>query len=581
MKTRNPTTRRWRSLGELENSPDFQEFVQREFPVAASEFPTGVSRRRWLQLMGASFALASAAGCRWETEQIAAFSERPEGRVPGEREKFATAIELAGGVRHLLVTCVDGRPIKAEGNPDHPASGGATDIYAQAAILDLYDPDRSGEIVERAVQDTFVRDWDAFDTWAQNHFVELRAKEGRGLAVLIEPTASPALHGQLRQLRESLPLSRLFEHASLPRDNESRGAEMAFGQPLRPVFELHRARVIVCLDEDLIGRHPNALRHARDYASRRDPNGDWMNRLYAVESQFSITGAAADHRVPVRSSEIGKFLVAIEEAVDKFEAGQDNPEATLPGEAAIEERIALAIASDLVRHRGASVIAVGMHQPPELHARAARLNDRLGNLGTTVRYGMDPAFHGKTANLQSLTKAMQAGEVDTLLVLGGNPVFDAPADMPFTKALANVPHSIRLGIYNDETSQLCQWHLPESHPLEQWGCFRGGDAIISVSQPLIESLRNGRSPLELLARLTGDRRTPLEIARAAVDEAMDGSLTDKQWRRIVHEGFVSAALGPSLTDLPRSVARDLPEINVVETPLELVFKHSDCVHDGR
>ena len=250
----------WRSLGELENSAEFQEFVQREFPLAAAEFPDGVSRRRWLQLMAASLALGGFAGCRYREEQIVALAGRPEDWVPGKPQRYATSIELAGAARHLLVTCYNGRPIKVEGNPEHPSSLGATDLFAQACILDLYDPDRNDAVRQQDQGQTFRRSWDDFTAFAASHFQALEGQGGQRLCVLLEPTESAAVHGQLAALKTAFPKAEIFQYAPLARDNERRGSELAFGTALRTHLALDKARIIVCFDAELLGDHPASIR---------------------------------------------------------------------------------------------------------------------------------------------------------------------------------------------------------------------------------------------------------------------------------------------------------------------------------
>ena len=270
MKASNTGKRYWRSLSELENSPEFEEFLQREFPVAAAEFPDGISRRRWLQLMAASLAFGGLAGCRYREEKIAPLAKRPEDWVPGKPQRYATSIELAGATRHLLVTCYDGRPIKVEGNPDHPYSLGATDVYSQACVLDLYDPDRCGDVRQRDQGQAFTKNWDDFAAFAAKHFQTLKDQGGEGLCVLLEPTESAAVHAQLSALKAAFPKAELFSYAPLARDNERRGAELAFGKAVRTHLSLDQAQIIVCLDADLLGDHPASLRLARQFADGRD-----------------------------------------------------------------------------------------------------------------------------------------------------------------------------------------------------------------------------------------------------------------------------------------------------------------------
>ncbi len=570
----------WRSLGELQDTPEFRQFVEREFPVAASEFPEGVSRRRWMQLMGASLALGGLAGCRWEAEKIAPFAMRPENRIPGKPEYFATSLEIGGMPRHLLVTCYDGRPIKVEGNPEHPASRGASDLFSQATILELYDPDRSDALRQREGRQVFTRRWEDFRRFAKGHFADLQRRGGQGLAVLTRPSSSLSLHAMLRQVRERFPRAQLYSYAPISFDNEIRGTQLAFNRPLRARLNLQQANVIACLDADLLGIHPHATAHAREFAQRRDPSGG-MNRLYVVESQFSVTGAAADHRLPQTSHRIGLILAHLDVAVrGKLElAVQDD----LPALTSSQQAFVQALADDLVANRGSSVVAVGRSQPPEVHALAYGLNDALGNLGTTLEMTEDLAFEASPGTLKSLVAAARENQIDTLLILGGNPVYDAPGDLRFAEALKSITTTLRLGTYEDETSQCCTWHLPEAHAYEVWSDVRGSDGSISVVQPLIAPLLNGKSPIEVLEIILQGSREPEIIVRQAVTAALGGKLADDKWNRLLHDGFLDD------TSLPhQQVTAKLDRAAVLSqissrasANLEVVFTAGDAVLDGR
>ncbi len=586
MKANSTGKQYWRSLSELENSPEFEEFLHREFPVAATEFPEGVSRRRWLQLMAASLALGGLAGCRYREEKIVPLAKRPEDWVPGKPQRYATTIELAGAPRHLLMTCYDGRPIKVEGNPEHPYSQGATDLFAQACVLDLYDPDRSGELRLREQGQTFTKTWDDFAAFAAKHFEQLKAGGGEGLCVLLEPTQSAAVHGQLAKLKEAFPKAELFSYTPLSRDNERKGSELAFGKALRTHLALDKAQIIVCLDADLWGDHPASIRLARQFAEGRDvgtaadPKSSRMNRLYVVESQYSITGASADHRLAVRSADIAAFVADLDKRVRAMlAAGKvEGPKA----DGARRERILQAMAADLFEHRGAGVIAVGPRQPADVHARVHRLNALLDNVGKTVTYTDKPgaAYAAKCGELAELAKRMQSGQVKTLLMLGGNPVYDAPADVEFQSALAKVGTAIHLSTHENETSRCCQWHLPQTHPFESWGDCRSFDGTICVTQPLVEPLLNGKSPLEVLALILGEKADAQALVRRSVDQAAGRKLTENQWRKLLHDGFLADSGAKPVQAELKELAAVEPK-PAAEGDLELVFCRGETVYDGR
>ena len=571
----------WRSLSELENSPEFEEFLHREFPEAASEFPQGVSRRRWLQLMGASLALAGLSGCRYQTEKIAPLAVRPENQIPGKPQRYATTVELAGAVRHLLVTCRDGRPTKVEGNPDHPYSRGATDAFSQASILDLYDPDRSSELRQRTGGQAFAKTWEDFQRFASAKFEELKRNDGQGLCVLVEPAESVTLHKMLDKLQAAYPKVGIFQYASVSRENERAGSVLAFGEAYRTHYVLNSAKAILCLDADLLADHPASLRLARDYAVGRDPESDSVSRLYAVESQFSITGAAADHRLPVRSSDIASFLADLEGHVGKILDSADiqAPPKTAPK----RKRFLHAVASDLIANRGNGVVAVGPRQPAQVHARVHRLNALLENVGKTFLYTSEQQNEdGATiGDIRSLTQRMRDGGVDTLLILGGNPVYDAPADLQFPEALPKVKHAVHLSLYEDETSAQCEWHLPATHPFEAWGDARAYDGTVCISQPLVEPLTGGRSAIEVIAMLLGESDEAQAIVRRSLGESLGTSLDDKAWRRLLHDGFLADSAVPFVTPELQSKDAPISTSGVSSDDLEIVFCVSPNVYDGR
>lgn len=567
----------WRSLHELQETPEFKEFLHREFPTAASEFPDGVSRRRWMQLMGASLALGGLAGCRWEAEKIAPFAVRPENRIPGEPEQFATSIEIAGMPRQLLVTCYDGRPVKIEGNPEHPDSQGATDTFSQATILSLYDPDRSDNVRQHQRRDTFTRTWDEFDKFFDAKLSELASQQGRGLAVLLEPSSSVTQKTLLRKLKERFPAVQLFGYSPLGDLQQAAATKRVFGKRLRPSLHLDKAQRIACFDIDLLALHPTALRNAAGFAAGRDPD-QTMNRLYSVESQFSVTGAAADHRLPMKSGNIAALLGLIEtyvsQALDLQPLTTNATANTFPTEVVEFARV---LAEDLVAHRGESIVVVGTTQPDSVQDLALHLNARLGNVGKTI--SLLPAFRDAMGDLRDLKSSVTAGQVDTLLMLGGNPAYDAPHDISFANLLKRIPTTIRAGLYEDETSAVSAWHIPLAHELEAWGDVTAWDGSVSISQPLIAPLLNGRSVIELLAQVAGERREPQAIVREALGDATGGKLSTQRWRRLVHDGFISATSQQHVAAQP---AVDFSfQASTISDEVEVVFTTSSSCLDGR
>ena len=568
----------WRSLGELQDTAEFRDFLHREFPVAASEFPEGVSRRRWLQLMGASLALGGLTGCRWEPEQIAPFAMRPENRIPGVPEQFATSIDIAGMPRHLLVTCYDGRPIKVEGNPEHPDSRGATDTFAQASILDLYDPDRSGALRETRKRKSFTRSWDEYDSFLEQHFAGYRATLGAGLGILVEPIRSLSEQALLVKIQERFPKLRLFQFSTLE-SHERTAAERVFGTPLRTSLRLNKAHRLLCLDADPLGIDATSVRNIGDFATLRTPNAQ-MSRLYAVESQFTVTGAAADHRLPLKSNDIGGFLSHIDAQIrNRLADPSAEPQShDLPDTMA---RFAEAVVDDLLTHQQDSAIVVGARQPTAVHEMAFQLNQLLGNLGRAIELVRD-ADNLRWSDPAELAPLAKNGALKTLFVIGGNPVYDLPSDIPFRDVLDQIPTTIRCGQYDDETSAHCTWHVPVAHPFESWGDVQAWDGRPSITQPLIAPLLNGRSRVQLLAQCANDRREPQAIVRAAVDAYNHRNASSEDWKQWVHDGFVNDFPSPIAIDqLPTTSPPPPPIPFSSETDVELVFTASSTALDGR
>ena len=553
----------WRSLDELAGTPEFKEFLHREFPAGASAMVASAGRRQFLKIMGASLALAGLglAGCRrWPKEEIVPFAKRPEERTPGAMMRYATSLELGGVATGVLATSYDGRPIKIEGNPDHPFSRGATDAFMQASVLDLYDPDRS-RMVRRSGTDS---DRASFVQWVERHFAGLRSKGGAGLAVLSEASESPSMLGMRKRMEAAFPQMGWHEWEAVSEDLARVGAVLAFGKPYRAHYAFEKADVIVSLDADFLGSHPAMVRYTRDFASTRraDGRGKAMSRLYAFESAVSLTGANADHRVALRSADVAviaanlaeRMLEEAPESVRALAAERAGFEMSLP--AAELEALLGKVVEDLEGHRGKGIVMAGAAQPPEVHLLAYLLNERLGNSGRTVQYTPERDHPGHTASLRALVERMNAGAIDTLIVLGGNPVYDAPADLGFAEALKKVAHGVHLSLYEDETSVACEWHLPRAHWLECWGDGRAWDGTVTLAQPLIEPMFGGYSPIELLAAVLGEPvSSGRDIVRRTFEEMTGLSASESAWRRALHDGLLrGSAYTP---ETPRVRAGDL------------------------
>ncbi|MBI2833358.1 MAG: TAT-variant-translocated molybdopterin oxidoreductase [Acidobacteria bacterium] len=589
----------WRSLEELAETPAFLEYLRREFPAQASEWTDPVGRRHFLKLMGASLALAGVTACtKQPPERIVPYVQPPEEIVPGRPLFFATAISVDGIGTGVLVESHMGRPTKIEGNPDHPASLGASDTFGQAAILGLYDPDRSQTLTLRGE----VRPWGEFLGAMQSAVAVQRARQGAGLRILTGTVTSPTLADQIRALLQQLPQAKWHQYDPAGRDAARQGAALAFGRHVDTIYRFDRAEVVVSLDADVLSYHPGHLRYTRDLIGRRRLEDEaaarqTMNRLYVVESTFSITGAKADHRLPLRPSLVEPFARALAARLAVTGAPADT--SRLPADAG--DRWIPAIARDLQAHRGASIVIAGDHQAPSVHAVVHAINHALGNVGSTVVHiepiEADPVDQHQS--LRALAADMESGRVETLVIVDGNPAYDAPADLRFDQQLARVGLRVHLGLYHDETAELCHWHIPQTHPLETWSDTRAYDGTVTICQPLIAPLYGGKSPHELFAAFT-DRpeRSSYDIVREFWHRAYTDRTTlllsekgrafgdfEHFWRRALHDGVVAGSTTAATTvgaPNPSSLAPPAgPTQNDGESGLEILFRPDPTVHDGR
>lgn len=555
------TTRYWRSLNDLEQTEEFQGMMATEFPGGPEEHWTASTRRRFLQLMGASVALAGATSCRWKEETIRPLATRDENRVPGTPKIYASHLTLGGFAQGTLVTAFDGRPSKIEGNPKHPESLGATSVYAQAATLHLYDPDRSRGFARMAggEQDS---DLASFEAALQGVIDRANGSNGKGLAVLAPPTSSPTINRLRGRLLSKFSEATWVSYSPMSRDNEVDGCRLAFGVNARPYYRMDKARVIVALDDDFLQDGPSALRLTREVASRRKPENGWMNRIYSVEADFTSTGAFADHRLRMRSSDIGRFVLALRAMVE----GKDSSE--FSGKA---HQVLAAMAEDLRANKGDVCITCGPNQPAEVHAHVQALNVYLGNADRTVAYLPATAVGSPLKDVQALVSAMNGGGVSSLVILGGNPVYDMPADLEFGAALGKVETSIHLGQYRDETALACTWHVPQTHELESWTDALASDGTLSIGQPMIEALWDGMADSELLSHMFGEKTSAHDAVRETT------RLDDKAWRVALHEGVVAGSAA-----LPLNVKLgQLPEVPAAASGLEVRFVTCRTIADGR
>ncbi|HEX6904197.1 MAG TPA: TAT-variant-translocated molybdopterin oxidoreductase [Thermoanaerobaculia bacterium] len=490
----------WRSLDELAATSEFQDLVHREFPRQASEWvdtADGVSRRRFLQLASASLALAGLTGCtKQPLEKIVPYVRQPEQVIPGKPLYFATALTFGGGyATGVLAESHLGRPTKIEGNPDHPASLGATDLFAQASILTLYDPERSQTLLQNGRAST----WGAFTSQVAGRLNALQPTGGAGLRILTGSTTSPTLADQMQQLRTRFPAARWHRWEPAGRHQSQAAAVGAFGRPLETRYDFTRARVILAVG-DALCEGGAGVRYARDFAEGRRGRGDRqeMSRVYAVESVPANLSSVADHRLQLAPAQVEAFVLALAQAL-----GVAGGQVALPAEA---QKWVQAVAQDLQQNRGASLVVGDEYLSPAAQVLIHGINQALGNSGVTVSY-QEPVEVDPVDQVRSITELvadMNAGQVELLLILdGANPVYTAPADLAFAQALQKVPLRVHHGLYQDETSVYCHWHIPATHELESWGDARSFDGTVSLIQPLIDPLYDGKSIYEVVAAMLG------------------------------------------------------------------------------
>jgi len=587
--------RYWRGLEELAETEEFLEYVHREFPEQADSFTDEASRRDFLKLMGASLALAGVSGCAFQPpEEIVPYVDAPEELVQGKPLFFATSLTLGGFATGLLVESHEGRPTKVEGNDLHPASLGASDAIAQASVLSLYDPDRSATVLRNGRIST----WEAFQQALIDRVQKL--DQGAGLRLLTGPISSPTIADQIERLRQVLPEMRWHQYEPVNRDNQRAGFLRAFNQDVQPRYHLDRANVVLSLGADFLQDGPDHLILSRDFADRRDPDhAEGMNRLYAVETNVSLTGANADHRLALKPSELRAFALEIAR-----ELGVTNlPErpSELPEAAG---RWIAPLAKDLNAHAGRSVVFAGRNQPPVVHALAAAMNDILGNVGETIEYTEPVLFDpvDQTDSIRSLVEAMNAGDVDTLVMIGVNPVYDAPVDLGFRDVLLatdddgapRLPMRVHIGLEQDETAPYCQWHVPLAHDLESWGDGRAFNGTATLRQPLIEPLFGGRTFSDVLDTLLGPRGT---LGRGRLRDYWRNHMPgltedaseeefDRRWRKAVHDGLIAdTAFEPIALEFQRGASIAKPEDFDLElelgSGLELTFEPDPLLYDGR
>jgi molybdopterin-containing oxidoreductase family iron-sulfur binding subunit len=586
------------SLERLETiveSPGFQAHLQNEFPEGASEWTDPVSRRRFLGIMGASIALAGSAGCNLRPapqRKIIPYTTQPDQMTPGVPLFFATAAPLAGYGTGILVRSHEGRPIKIEGNPSHPSSLGGVGIFAQASVLDLYDPDRSRGPMLRGVPTAY-----------ELSIIAIRKElyDGSGLPqtakqlrILTETVTSPTFADQIEKLLTTFPNAKWVQHDPAGRETLREGISKAFGRPLNVTYDFAKADVVVSLDADFLCNGPGHVRYSRDFASRRKIRKDGqdgvkpeqLNRLYAVECMPTSTGASADHRLALTSKEIESFT---RELAKELGVSQVPPAGPLSASA---REWLKPLADDLRKpeRKGKTIFVAGEHLPASVQALAFAINSKLENIGKTVLQSaaVEARPEGKVSDLKTLTTEMAAKKVDVLLILSTNPGYTAPVDIPFAEAIKNVPFKLHFGTHLDETSVLCEWHVSEAHYLESWGDIRGHDGTATIQQPIIAPLYNSKSRIEFLADVTAaPSRDGLDIVKSYWHNRFTSDKSSGEfeifWQEAVRAGIVSEPK-PASNTIPLAAnwmadAKPIPAS--ADGQYELNFRTDPTLYDGR
>jgi molybdopterin-containing oxidoreductase family iron-sulfur binding subunit len=561
----------WRSLDELMSAEGFKEFLHREFPRQASEWIDDEGRRNFLKIMGASLALAGLSACtRQPTEYTMPYVEAPEQLIPGKPMFYATAFPVSGVANPILVESHEYRPTKVEGNPDHPASQGAADVPTQASILGLYDPDRLQTV--NFIGE--VRSYPSFLESLLNELAKQKAKNGAGVRILTETVTSPSLYAQIQAVQKLYPAMKWYQWEPVGHGRRM-GTQMAFGQFLNPVYKFDQAAVVLSIDGNFLGNGPGGVKYARDFASRRVVRNGvrTQNRYYAVETTPLSTGAKSDHRQALKPSEIVPFVRALAASVGGGSA------ANSPGNAGFFQ----AVVKDLQANKGKSIVIAGEDQSPEVHAVVHYINQVLGNNGSTVvlTQSLEVKPTDQWADLRSLVQDLQSNQVDLLLILGGNPAFSAPPEWNLRGAIQMAKTRVHLTANEDETTEVCQWNIPEAHTFEAWSDAPAFDGTMTIVQPLIAPLYEGKSIHEILAAFT---ETPevssYQMVRQYWQTKHTGADFETWWRHSVHDGWIKDSTLAPVSATARLIDPQ-PAAAADTSGYELSFHSDPYILDGR
>ncbi len=570
----------WRSLDELADTPEFQAAVEREFPEAAQEWVDPTSRRGFLKLMGASMALAGLAGCtKQPDEPIYGYVKAPEDLILGKPMYFATAHPFATGAVPLLVKSDEFRPIKIDGNPEHAYNHGGSDPYSQGTLLDLYDPDRSKHVTYKGEG----REWAEFAEAFRDKVAS--TKDGTGIYFLSATITSPTLARQWGEVEKAWPKAKLVQY-------EPAIAGTFLERGMNVQYDLSQADVIVSLDADFLSSasYPGFHKLVRDYAGRRKQPENGMNRLYAVESTTTTTGMKAEHRLGLRASEVPAFAAALAQAVGV--ANVNAPAYAWTGE---QQQFLAALAKDLKANAGKCAVIPGLYQDPWVALLAFAINNALGNVGKTVFVGSEPAIplpSDQLGDFKALVADLNAGKVDWLVILNSNPIYDAPADLGFADAfdavfnasIGNTKTAVHLGSHYDETGQKSQWHIPAAHYLESWSDARAYDGTVSIVQPMIDPLYNGRTAHHVFQTLLDEPMvSPYDTVRETWKPVIKGDF-ETGWRKALHDGWIADSNTPNQSGMGKVFGIGARQAFPAPTPkdsIEVIFRPDPNVYDGR
>lgn len=573
----------WRSLDELAETPEFRQWVEREFPEGASEWTDPLSRRHFVKIMSAAFLLAgvgvTGTGCRRPEHTITPFGVMPENYIHGVPQFYATSMPLHGSALPLIARSNEGRPTKVEANDRFPGGGG-TDRFAQASILDLYDPDRARSFRHDGGVCPSEAVFEALSAFART----AQATRGAGLGILMESSNSPSRQRLQEEISRKLPQAKWYLHDAVDMDIHRRAAAAAFGRSLKPIHHFDKADIVLSLDSDFLGAELDLTDNIRRFSQRRriKSSQDVPSRLYIAESLLTLTGLNADHRLRIACNAIPQLAAAITAHVS---GDATQGAANVPAPDGVDLKWIAECAKDLAANKGKSVVVAGYRQPLSVHLLAWAMNAALGNVGQTITLHDTPQAEHET--LADLVKALNAGAVGTLVVLGGNPSYTAPADLDWAGALAKAKQVIRLGYFEDESMAGAHWHLPAAHYLESWGDSRASDGTLLPIQPLIAPLFGGLTELEILARIGGlETFDPHAIVQTTFQAMAGAGKGAEAWKKFLHDGFLEGSALPSVTvsfngdalaEAVRSIKPAVPSID----KLELVFYSDYSVDDGR